>query len=143
MRAIKQFTRTKGGTNTLGSDGAPTTSTELDGNDNVFVAPSMSSWSSGFRALGLLLHGPSDLNVEVYVFDELTARWYLTAAASTLKADQVSYFRIPNPTTHSVRLPDGTITKDDYVKCYVRLIDPGAAGAGSYVCAPFVDYANS
>lgn len=143
MRAFMKFVRNKGTSNTLGTDADPSATEPKPNADNVCRVPSASSWSGGLKRIALVLSGPSDLSYELWIKETLSNVWFKAQASTALPKGAVTFStNVPAPTNIPVRDASGDMQKDDFVEVYVRLIDPGAAGAGDYTCALIGDYTN-
>lgn len=141
MRAFIKFLRNKGGSGTLGSDADPSSTEPKPDATNIVRVPTMSSWSASLKRLALVLDGPSDLNFEVWVKEDLIGKWFKATASATLAKGVVTYAVVPAP-TNAPTYVNNAVIRGDFVECYIRVTDPGVASNGDYTVGVIGDYAN-
>lgn len=142
MRFHKKFLRDIGGGSNpvLGSDSAPTLPSEL-ADDNVLTArfKDIDGWpvhriAVGYKGPG----GALTLTANVYIWDELSAAWYLVNPTPVnLVPNRLTFFDMVGLSSPLPDL-DSTSATAGALEAYVQIIPAGSDPAGTYtfVVAP-------
>ena len=100
MRIHKSFTREKGGTNTLGTDGlpgvAPTFKATIDV-DNALIAPFANTSGNPVMRIAVGYAGPPAaiaLSAQVWQYDDLTELWYESGAPINITPNRLTFFDV-------------------------------------------------
>lgn len=140
MKFPMMFTRSKGGGTfpVLGSDPDPLAGTFSPGDVNVgnlFRTRLMGMAGAVMDKVIVGYKGPPGaiaLNLEIYVWEETSMKWFLMAPATTVSPDTFAFVPIPNPLSAAPKaLQDGNVVGvGDF---FIRVLDPGGAPVGDHV----------
>jgi hypothetical protein len=146
MRLPKVFARDKGGGThaALGSDAIPTTlgpsETRYDAMVEARMAPATAYGVAMKLAVATSYTGaaapPGDVQGDVYVWEDATARWYrVNDAPVTLSAGRIAYFALPSIADSAPRSADLGRAGPGGIEALLLVSDPGAASVGTYTFA--------